>query len=83
MDDFLKEALDIVKAQATVRTMPKNPSTTEGRLASISTTGLATARTRGLAISARYTAVITPRGIASSEDSAVTAPLAEISGRMP
>ena len=64
-------------------TMPRKPSTTEGRAASSSTKGLMTRRAKGGAISARYTAVMTPRGTASSEESTVTATEPTSSGKMP
>ena len=64
-------------------TMPRKPSTTEGRAASSSTKGLMTRRAKGGAISARYTAVMTPRGTASSEESTVTATEPTSNGKMP
>jgi len=63
--------------------MPKKPMTTEGSAASSSTRGLNMPRMRGVAISARYSAVMTPSGIAMSEENTVTAMEATIMGRMP
>ena len=64
-------------------TMPRKPSTTEGRAASSSTNGLMIRRTPGWAISVRYTAVSTPKGTASREENRVTASEAMSRGKMP
>ncbi|GLI32824.1 hypothetical protein DAMNIGENAA_02570 [Desulforhabdus amnigena] len=72
----------LCKNGATI-TIPKKPITTEGNAARSSTTGLAISRNLTDAISARYSAVIIPKGIEIRAERKVTAKDATRRGRIP